>query len=596
MTAAVPESWHDSTPAGLQGVVRSDAGEALADVELLVFPGSHSSRPLARLTTDRNGRFEGPPLAPGAYRVAVLKEGYGTLLTLVDLFRRHPIELILKPESLIDPERRESYPKESSWALRLPVRHPLRELAADWRVPVRQTSDRSEGLHLRLDHVFAFGGHSSGQAADVDGRQTEWNLEHAWDDRYRVLVAGRAIRFGESTADGESHSDEGLDLVFESRNTPLGSLALRGFYDRRSPLVFWAPTEAVREVASADYQGLDVEGESTFGGGRELSWRVGYRGSSADGSDRLGLTASYSMMPSARHRLRTVLRADSLTFADTPGTSVGLPPEGTAGNRVLRLNVVDRWDVSSNWSLQYGAGLAGFDGESGSLVTVPELGASWAPGPIRAEMGVRFHATDGDASTALVENLDGRFGYDFRVDWPLADRVVLQTSFREDPYVIRRNESFERRSLDPVTALGETGRQEARISLGVDAPAFTMQFSLLDGTSSGRHSVMARYGDFAAAWDRVPVAFQEARMDWTIPHSGSEISLEWNRMEEATASGPAVEQSMEWRLVQSLDGLGDAEGHWRLLLAWRLVDLDAPMVANGTRSLQQIRSGLRVSF
>ena len=114
--AAPLESWRDGASTGLQGVVRSAAGEVLADVELLVFPGSHSNKRLARLTTDRFGRFEGPVLPPGAYRVAVLKEGYGTLLTLVDLFRRHPIELILSPESLIDPERRESYPKDSSWA------------------------------------------------------------------------------------------------------------------------------------------------------------------------------------------------------------------------------------------------------------------------------------------------------------------------------------------------------------------------------------------------------------------------------------------------------------------------------------------------
>jgi len=232
-----------SEPPALSGQVRDTVGNLLGGVEILFVDPDRASRPVAVTRSGRDGRFALQDLLPGAYQVAAVKEGYLTFVGGVDTLVQTTLDLVLRPALAVDADE---IPRDASWALRLPRRSVLREVAAE---PVQAPRDlESEGLSARLaepvrvqvDQMFSVGAEGSNngtQSAGVDAGRTRMLLASSMGGRGRINFEGwrervAADRPTDVSDGGASRRASSVNVNLSYETGPDAELAVNAFFNQ----------------------------------------------------------------------------------------------------------------------------------------------------------------------------------------------------------------------------------------------------------------------------------------------------------------------------------------------------------------------------
>jgi len=591
---------------GLGGIVRAPDGSALADVELLVFAPQSGPAPLARLTTDVEGRFRVPTLSEGTYRVAALKEGYGTVLAMVDLMRRRPVELILRPESLVDDARREQLPRTPAWALRLPVRHPWRERSQDWQDAEAPVAEGA--IHGRVDQSMSLGLDRIGAGSRAVGHETGLVLAGALDAATQLRFDGRSRRLGRDDDPLRARHDS-LEVSLDHSEEAYGAIAVRAFYDRSHPFALGSFGAATDEPARDRHWGYDASWSHSVDSEHQWEVHLGYRGlgwspaSDAEAESfgpeqrRVGAAGRYESLVVPGHRIRVDFHADYAGGSLESATGPTQDHELRSG-WVFGLRASDAVAVSPQWTVLYGLGLTQFSGGGETAVLAPHVGAAWLRSGVRVEGEMTWHeARAGDPETPgpFAERADRRAGFLGAVEAPVGS-IVLRLQTRSTPFELSWDGVSNALPRPTALTTGETDVREHSWSARHEQRLLNVGLEWAEGAAAGHRSLRARYGDLAAWGELVPVSYRRAAADVASHGTGTSVHLEWNRLEEPRDAGSWIERSLELRLAQELPAELSGAGPFELLVAWRRSRLSEPSIESPRLRVDELRSGVQVRF
>ena len=390
---STPASTFSAPTESFGGVVQDIFGTSLASVEVFLVPENDPSRTTIRTATDELGRFLLLDVAPGLYRVAAVKSGYGVFLGRVHTGMRSTLEVVLHPlprdgETGADPGT-----EDASWALRVPRRSVWHEVAD---LPERSSSspsdrsgprtpERVEAIEGSVEHVFAVAAASArGWDGGLQGNATRMQIASEIGERTRVAVGGRRSRLESGDADGDapgvlSASDStAVDLGVSVQATAESSLDVRAFWAARDTRLSTPVTVQDGFHQAEQVWGYDAAWRQQLDPRSTLAVEMDYAASSvrmpqathaaagdlgrlaAAGTNvAVGAQGSYETVPGDHHQVRVAFGA---RFVD-----VGLPILRTVSNGSpvvrmddtgwnLRLEAEDTWAVHGPLSVIYGLG------------------------------------------------------------------------------------------------------------------------------------------------------------------------------------------------------------------------------------------------
>ncbi len=644
----------------IQGIARDALGNVLEGVEVLILSEISGLPPLAAVHTGTDGRFHIAGLSPGVYRVAAIKQGYRTYLGRVNTLIGSSLELLLHTDLGPTSESGELIlPADASWALRVPRRSILRdvgaaaasdELIAD-AVPRRRGSaalDVMETLALRLDQVFFLGENvhvGDTDATGLEGSETLMELASAIGPRGNIALRGNRERLTgplpRVAEDGRaSHESSALALDFSYATGPDANVAVRAFYAEHG-LDFGSPGGEPAAAALGQFQrawGYDAAWSMQLDPVSRLSVKVDYLDSSAalaeslpgagrgqlplDGhalsNMRIGAQGTYESVPLDRHQLRVGFRAQ---FAELPaGAARPTAPAAVTpfvDGWSLRINAEDRWTVAAPVTLVYGLGYRHAMSDTGSSLIVPRFGGIWSDDWVSLRLLLSYHEITGwgdplSGTGSPAAEPRQPVGYDATVEIPLVAslRLVGEASYQSMQFDTVVDEWELAALASPLFVTdGNAANSRTALALSHQSERATTRLELARGVAEGRLASLPAFGTPIQFLSDNRLRYRKGSMGVRLVPSGTDLALEYRRVEEAPLGGelfdPAfLEESVELRLIQELIRLRQTGSSWRLLLALRVASVeeaeeaesDPTALAGPLASANRLSAGVSVSF
>ncbi len=607
LLAGTPVLGASAVGVTIAGWVRDPAGAGVADVRVLVL--EPSAQPLtaavAETSTDEGGRFELPGLAPGFYRLAALKQGYGVALAQVRASARAWLDLVLEP---LPPG---AVPESASWVLRLPRRSILREedplpLLARARFASRNVLAAVEGAEV--EQHLAWERSASGRDAAGDGgwaAMTRVQLSAGLGKTARMRLEGAHERYGLSQDAWQRSEGTSGALAFDSERGTRDHVQVRAFYRRASgpvPVVSRPLAAAGRDWGYAAQWSRDMGAaarlEVAFGT-RSLGWAAesGATAGTEAGPQQRILEADGMLVRQvgAAHRLRVFLRARRDGWEEGLASTSQLLPAWQ-----LDLGGEDIWQLRAGWSVRWL--LQGrYDlARSGASAWFPGMGVAWAG--TRAKGGLDL--------VGLVERGEGivprggtPLGYRARVGARLPGRI----------------EVFCERVLEPVFGLFSEGKPASMDGMGPDGPvaavlsllsgdttvqretlgvergfeSLTVRLRFEQGELEAREPMAAVFAVLQPAFlaDGSPVEYARGQLAFDLHATGTRMV---GILERIGQGAPA--RWYELQVAQPLYWLDTTPGTWRVLLAARRIESSEAAADTRGASSEQIRAGVSLSF
>ena len=638
------------------GVVHDPFGTTLASVEVFLVPEPDALHGAMQAKTDHLGRFVLPDLAPGTYRVAAVKEGYGVFLGRVNTGLRSTIDVILNPLPR-DPEAGASTVTDSaSWALRVPRRSVWQDVVD---APVEASGNsstgansrgtgRAEAIEGRVEQVFAVAASSAGEwNGGLQGNETRMALASDLGDRARVAIGGRRSQFESGGLDGElpggavSASDStAVDLGVRVQASDDASLDVRAFWAARDTRLS-APVSIEEGFRQAEeVWGYDAAWTQQLDPRSTLAVQMDYASSTVAGprfervrdggpaplvgpgaNVAVGARGSYETVPDDRHQVRVAFGA---RFVD-----VGLPvlrsvADGSPIVRMddtgwhLRIEAEDTWAVHGPLSVIYGLGYQHRLAEAETSVLAPALGGAWSDGQRSVKMVVTYHAetvwsapVPGGGPRLPTSSRDA-IGYEAGAETGLPLGFTLQAATTYAPIGTDRN-GYELgvQAVDgnrPMYfAEGDSEIRETSATLRRAVGPAQVYVQWTRGRVDGALTTVVPFDVPYSELEDATLRYRTGRIGVDVTASGTRVLVEHRRVRDRSvrdlANSPVrTQDQVEVRVVQDL--LRYPGSSWRLLFAVQAAELDGATLAYAERlagqrlpdSHRQVNAGIAVAF
>ncbi len=147
--------------------------------------------------------------------------------------------------------------------------------------------------------------------------------------------------------------------------------------------------------------------------------------------------------------------------------------------------------------------------------------------------------------------------------------------------------------------------RRAEIGIEHDWTSTSATFEFARGEASGTLKALSAFAAPFQILDDHLLDFTNGRVAIRVVPSGTDVALEYRKVSERSLETlselPLTEESLEFRLVQSLLRLSERGGAWRLLVAARAATLDAPeqpdeAAVQLTSANHQVSAGVSVIF
>ena len=590
----------------LVGTVHDPEGRVIAGVEvLLVRLPSRTLEPTATVETDARGRFEVASLLPGAYRVAALKSGYRTFVGRLDTLVQDSLDLVLRPAETAAHD--EGRPSDPAWALRLPRRGVLNDLGAS---PVNEPAGvprAAEGPRVEIEQLLSFSPESRSDAATNEGgpepSETRMQLASLLGSRGSIEVRGRREREtatnGPGSADASASRTGALAAVAASylptRDDRVGLTAFYGEADYRLATPSAGASGDLEQARQT--QGLDARWSRRIDPTRQLEVALDLVDASfvredgaapgvspaptAELASRNGVAeTSYSSVLRAGHDLELRLRAE---YVDGPPVvEPGVPATGASRTRYrVAAGAKDTWALSAPVSLIYGLGYRRVAVDRDAALVVPEVGAAFGSGAWFLRGTASYHATTGNEWSEAGRSLrpPGRVGFRAEAEVPLWNELKLRGATSYSPLdgavLGYADGATPARPSHPLYMTdGGAALEDHRLALVLDVGGAQAFFEVEHGRAEGAVAPLIAFDDPGGLYRDSYLLFQSGRIGFAYPGRGTDLELEYERVEAGDAGGgseraQAIQQAVELRVKQQVSRL-EIPGDWRVLLAVRL--------------------------
>ena len=619
----VPTSAMTAAP-GLSGSVRDVLGNRLDDVEILVAVPAGGVKPLASARSDPAGLFTLSGLAPGVYRIAALKRGYGAFVGQVNTNLQSWVDLVLRPVAAIGPERAAGLPADPSWSLRLPRRSVLRESDAPLRdedaVAKRSAADSDLPIQMKVDQEFALRqalGATAAARPDSDGMRTRLEIGSALGERGLLRFRGSRESYDASRGEGDEtdSSREGassLRVGLSYDTGPDSRVAMTAFYTEREYRAF--DPQAYAPEGSSPHEGrswgYDAAWTKQIDPLSSLAVKVDYLDASLVhpagampgelgdpvpdlvSGRSVGAQGTYESVPASDHKVSVGVRA---RFVDStfPLPETFREPEwsrsasgGPAGLSV-GIEARDTWHVSGPFSAVYGLGYRHAITDRDPALIVPRIGGTWSFEPVRVRMLLSYHrveTSDDPATDPGPFRPGGGFGYEAEVEVPLAYGLRLSAEARSAPHQMdvlgyAGVTVSGARPRDPLYVTDGSAAVEHRgVALIRESAAGRASFEVAAGEVTGTVAPVLPYDLAAAPPSGGRLRYRTGRVGLYVAGSGTDIWIDYRAFDEGAAAdfpagGGTERTTVRLGVVQDLVRL-DSLGAWRLMAAVRLDTLD----------------------
>jgi hypothetical protein len=644
-----------SVPQPFGGVVHDTFGAALSRVEVFLVPDPDSRGGAIRATTDEVGRFVVLDLAPGLYRIAAVKEGYGVYLGRVNTGMRSTLDVILHPLPRDGEPGADAVAGGPSWALRVPRRSVWQDVVdapttssvsaaalAEDRGPAR--SDAIEGS---VEQTFAVAAASaSGWDGGLQGNATRMAIASDLGDRTRVALGGRRSQLESGGVEGESpgalsaSDSNAVDLGVRVRTSEDASLDLRAFWAARDTRIT-APVTVDDGFRQAEQVwGYDAAWRQQLDQRSTLAVRMDYAASTVDvprsaqtpEGDTVRLASpganvavsargSYETVPGDRHQVRVAFGA---RFVD-----IGLPVLRNVanGSPVVRMDdagwnlgieAEDTWAAHGPLSVIYGLGYHHRLAETDTSVVAPAIGGSWSDGGRSLRVVVTYHAERIWSAPALGDTAQSgassreAFGYEASAETGLPLGFVLQAATTYAPIGTERigyelGVPMVDGDRPMYFAEGDSELRETSATLRHDGGRAQVFVQWTRGRVDGALTTVMPFDVPYSTLDDSTLRYRTGRVGIDVASSGTRVLVEHRRLRDHRHDDPATgplraQDQVEVRLVQDL--LRYPGSSWRLLLSLQAVELDGETLAYAEQlagqrlpdSHRQVNAGIAVAF
>jgi hypothetical protein len=595
----------------LSGMVHDTLGNGVSGVEVLVIDPRATATPAAVARTDPAGRFAIVALRPGVYKLAAVKRGYDTFVGKVDTLAHEALDVVLHPAHSLDARQ---LPQDDAWALRLPRRGALQELASSFEQdPAGAVAPLADSFRVQLDQLLSVG---AGMAQDgpsataVEASETRVDLVSRLGERNTLRVEGRRERLGSLGLDrasaGQTGNAAGIGLSCETGEDSRLDIDAR-VTDTGYQLASHSevPQRFEQEQRSSNYRAGWV---NELAPGQRVGFGADYREAVLDGPQTsgahnvvalqaLGAQGSYGVTRSDGHALAVALRADS--WKSDAG-------ESEASVWDVSLDADDHYRVSGPLVVRYGIGmeLRNAEGESQAQRISPRVGADFSGTGWSAHGLVAYHATSQDGPR-------GSIGYEAGIEIPVTSSFRVEGSSRRSPWVhspMGYVPGAERIGTQPIYVTdGNAAVTEHRLAVVGERKSIKASAEWTQGQAHGTLAPVLGYAPTDNPTER-QIEYRSARLELAAPSLGTDLAVEYRRLRADAAPETAVEaaseESVELRLAQRLSSsrrLGD----WRVLLALHLgriesAALDAWALNEGRESVdalnRRLSGGVSVLF
>jgi len=641
-------------PRPLSGTVLDPSGRGLPKVEVFLVPDSGKTDTSARVSTDDLGRFLLGDVAPGVYRIAAVKQGYGVFLDRINTGLRSSLDVVLHPLPRPGEPSAAAIADDASWALRIPRRSvwndvapgPLENAPATREAgPVKNGSPALATLvDGRVDQWVSLAAPRIGVwSGGVQGSETRMALAGAVGERTRVLVDGSRSTLtseaplDDSAAVSASRGSTDFNVGVRHQTSPEAILDVRAYWSARDFETVVAADTGQRRAANV--WGYDASWTQQIDPESTLAVRMDFASATVDGGANafvddpgpatigvgavshraVGAAGTYETLPSYGHVVRVAFGA---RFADVSAPTAVLPvARGVAGawgegdGWDVRIRAEDTWTVAGPVSIIYGLGYRHriAAGDEVALV-VPALGTAWtsARGAIRGVLtyhdeSVRIRDAEASALGPRAER-DG-IGYEVSGEVSLPLDVTVHASVSRAP---ARTDPIDGGDASAVGAIYvptfESAVRERSAGVSYETGAVQLFLDWARGQVEGESTAILPYDLAFQVIAPTTLSYRTGRVGIRVPASGTRIQIEHRRIldrpfDVETWGGAREQDQYELRLVQDL--VRSSPGvSWRLLVSLQAAELDEAAVAYASAlqgeqlpaSHRQVNTGVSLAF
>lgn len=600
-------------PEALAGTVRDTLGNVLAGVEILfVRMPSDTFTPTAVTHTDGEGRFRIAKLIPGRYRVAALKQGYGTFVGQIDTLARESFDLVLRPAAKLEEA---SLPGDASWALRLPRRGMLHETEAALEAAGDDASSATldEALTVELSQFFSM---SSGVVeshpadTEIQPSETRMMLASAIGERGNISVEGRRERLGTTSSNDlqdstASLSDDSVNLDLSYDTSPGAQLAVTAFFNQTGYELSAGPLEAPAALEQQQQTwGYDASWSKQIDAARRFVVALAYQDTSLVNPAReevpvptlpadlghtvsnraVGAHGSYESVVSERHDVQLALRTQLLNWPSTAPTTVWLRPDaGDRSNWTVQADAQDTWVLSAPFSLVYGLGFKQAWMARETALVVPRLGGSLAVGGWHLRALVAYHSVTGSEEPVATTGFaplrpTQSLGYEGEVEMPVARGVRLRGGVSFSPFQLDHVGYFRGADVHAEHPLyltdGNSAVHEYRLALVEERGNSRTYLELSDGHAEGSVAPLLPFAGPPAVRPGRQLRYQNGRFGVRVPTWGTDLRVEYRRVQAGRTLWrrefvDSIQESVELRIRQNV-AERQIPGDWHVLMAVRV--------------------------
>ncbi|MDH3628095.1 MAG: TonB-dependent receptor [Acidobacteriota bacterium] len=594
---------HPANNPTFSGVIKDTIGNVVHGVEVLVVQPGGGPDPVAVGRSNRQGRFEFAGLLPGDYRVALLKEGYLTLIASVNTRLDQVLQVVLQPAlSSANPD----LPVDAlspDWALRLPRRSLLHDVEDTVHIgDLEQGGQPSpDALQMSLEQTVSMRAGATGSPEGHAGNGTRVRLASPVGDRGSVALTAYQERLGgdRSATDGHQRfGDSGMTVSMDYETTLDSRLEVNAFYaGQQFGTQLQSSATIPRERPQQRTWGYDARWSQQLNPSSRLDVSLDYVGTEAtqarsiNGPEMPGdlnqsVRAAGAYERSTRtNELQVAFHARSLDAPSNLTYGMATPALLGVDGFSVGIDAQDTRKIRGPIALIYGLGYQHALQEGDSALFAPRLGGVWSYGRFSVQTLFSYHAvtewTDRESDLSTHFTPSSRLGYEVGVELPIVASLTLRGSTAFSPSQMDRfgYDGGLQGPSDPLYLTnGNAAVKESRVALVQDSGPVRAVFEVEHGWAEGT----------LAAWlpEEMPIRrlenrhmrFDSGQLGLSVVSSGTGILLDYRRTRENGAADDllasglkqrALELRLRQRVLPALTG-----GDWRLLIAYRRSDLE----------------------
>lgn len=596
-------------PPALAGTTKDTIGRVLENVEVLLLASGTRNAPTAVARSGSDGGFTFNDLAPGVYKIAVVKTGYLTFVDRIDTGLQRWLDIVLHPAPRFGAEPGPAIAEDPSWVLRLPERSVLRETDTLSAADVSGfPASRDEPMRVEVDQLLALRGDlgSGSDGGSMSGTETRLRFASALGSSGDVRVEGfhESLDAGAEALGNQGRDTSSMNLAF-SYDTGIDSrVKVRAFIDQRG-LSWGGPgvAEALRQKERI--WGWGAEWGKQLAADSDLAVRLDYRNAYLAVPGFVSFDADFPALDTLDARAdqladRTMAAAGSYRNRLTPGHELRVGVQGrmrrspiqaytletVAGdNRQMDVEVQaeDTWSVGGPFSLVYGLGYRHALTTREASYLFPRLGAHWETDDAAMRLVFSYHqpAASTTGLDGMRRAMEGTLGYEAELRLANLGRFSLFGSSSRAPIEmdLLTGQGGSTFGGDPtLLSDGFALLRRHRLALVADSASTQTFMEYSRGSAEGQLTLFHTFDWPVNGSSERLLRYDTASVGLRIVPAGTEVVLGY---EEITQTGepsaigtPEREQrSVRLGIAQELRQKQNI-GNLRLLMALRMISLE----------------------